>query len=254
MNCETGTMHEAMNTNIQGDDKMKTVRRNTLFGTPKGAVRPSRTRLSGARSKIVLLLVCMLLMLGSTGVARADLHTAFNTTQCVQSSDGLRLRSGPGTGNRIITAFPNGTSVTVISTQGRWSKVRVGWRTGWMYSSYLGDCDSGCDPNYSGYCVPKVPYDLDCKDVGKDFLVIGRDIHGFDGDGDGIACESYWRDSSSASSGSSSTIDCDSNYSGYCVPIVSNDLNCKDVGSNFRLIGRDIHGFDGDGDGWCCER
>ena len=187
MNCETRTIDEAMNTNTKGDDKMKTVRKNTLFGTPKGAVRPSRTRLSGARSKIVLLLVCMLLMLGSTGVARADLHTAFNTTQCVQSSDGLRLRSVPGTGNRIITAFPDGTSVTVISTQGRWSKVRVGWHTGWMYSSYLGDC--GCDPNYSGYCVPIVSYDLDCKDVGNNFRLIGRDIHGFDRDGDGWCCE-----------------------------------------------------------------
>jgi len=48
-----------------------------------------------------------------------------------------------------------------------------------------------CDPNYSGYCVPVVSYDLDCPDIGHRVYVIGVDIHGFDGDGDGVGCESY---------------------------------------------------------------
>jgi hypothetical protein len=48
-----------------------------------------------------------------------------------------------------------------------------------------------CDPNYAGYCVPIVPYDLDCADIGHRVTVIGIDIHHFDGDGDGIGCESY---------------------------------------------------------------
>lgn len=48
-----------------------------------------------------------------------------------------------------------------------------------------------CDPNYSGYCVPIVPYDLDCSDIRHRVYVIGVDIHKFDGDGDGIGCESY---------------------------------------------------------------
>ena len=46
---------------------------------------------------------------------------------------------------------------------------------------------------------------------------------------------------------------CDSNYSGYCVPIVSYDLDCEDVGSYFRVKGVDRHGFDGDNDGYACE-
>ena len=49
----------------------------------------------------------------------------------------------------------------------------------------------GCDPNYAGYCVPAVAYDLDCDDIGHRVMVIGVDIHGFDSDGDGIGCESY---------------------------------------------------------------
>lgn len=50
-----------------------------------------------------------------------------------------------------------------------------------------------CDPNYSGACIEVVSYDLDCPDVApaKNFLSIGSDPHNFDGDGDGIACESY---------------------------------------------------------------
>jgi hypothetical protein len=46
-----------------------------------------------------------------------------------------------------------------------------------------------CDPNYRGACVPLVPYDLDCADIDGPVYVVGRDPHGFDGDGDGVGCE-----------------------------------------------------------------
>src|SRR5262245_20501837 len=45
---------------------------------------------------------------------------------------------------------------------------------------------------------------------------------------------------------------CDSNYSG-CVPNVAHDLDCADIDGPVRVIGVDIHRFDGDGDGWGCE-
>ena len=48
-----------------------------------------------------------------------------------------------------------------------------------------------CDPNYSGYCVPIVSYDLDCKDIRHSVNVVGSDHHRFDADGDGLGCESY---------------------------------------------------------------
>lgn len=48
-----------------------------------------------------------------------------------------------------------------------------------------------CDPAYSGACVPPYPPDIDCSDLpAGDFRSKGSDPHGFDGDGDGIACES----------------------------------------------------------------
>ena len=50
---------------------------------------------------------------------------------------------------------------------------------------------SNCDPSYAGVCIPPSPPDLDCGDItARRFRVVGTDPHGFDGDGDGIGCES----------------------------------------------------------------
>jgi micrococcal nuclease len=48
-----------------------------------------------------------------------------------------------------------------------------------------------CDPAYPEVCIPPYPPDLDCGDVAhRRFQVTGLDRHGFDGDGDGLGCES----------------------------------------------------------------
>ncbi len=48
-----------------------------------------------------------------------------------------------------------------------------------------------CDPNYTGACIPPYPPDLDCTEISAtNFNSVGNDPHGFDGDADGIACES----------------------------------------------------------------
>jgi hypothetical protein len=47
-----------------------------------------------------------------------------------------------------------------------------------------------CDPSYPTVCIPPPPPDLDCGDVNAtNFTVKGSDPHGFDGDNDGIGCE-----------------------------------------------------------------
>lgn len=49
---------------------------------------------------------------------------------------------------------------------------------------------SACDPSYPGVCIPSPPPDLDCAEVPYvNFTVVGNDPHGFDGDGDGVGCE-----------------------------------------------------------------
>jgi len=48
-----------------------------------------------------------------------------------------------------------------------------------------------CDPSYPDFCIPPPPPDLDCKDIPqKKFTVLQPDPHRFDGDKDGIGCES----------------------------------------------------------------
>ena len=46
---------------------------------------------------------------------------------------------------------------------------------------------------------------------------------------------------------------CDPNYSGGCVPLVSYDLDCPDISFSVKVIGSDPHGFDRDRDGIGCE-
>jgi micrococcal nuclease len=48
-----------------------------------------------------------------------------------------------------------------------------------------------CDPSYPDVCIPPPPPDLNCADIPyRNFRVLPPDPHRFDGDGDGIGCES----------------------------------------------------------------
>ena len=50
---------------------------------------------------------------------------------------------------------------------------------------------SGCDSSYPDFCIPSPPPDLDCGDIPyKRFTVLQPDPHRFDGDKNGIGCES----------------------------------------------------------------
>ncbi|MFQ5552816.1 MAG: thermonuclease family protein [Thermoplasmata archaeon] len=47
-----------------------------------------------------------------------------------------------------------------------------------------------CDPTYPDVCIPSPPPDLDCGDIPyRNFRVFPPDPHHFDGDRDGIGCE-----------------------------------------------------------------
>lgn len=71
------------------------------------------------------------------------------------------------------------------------------WSDGYCYtvpeSTYDEQVDSApsCDPSYPDVCIPPYPPDLDCDEIYySNFRVVGNDPHGFDGDNDGIGCES----------------------------------------------------------------
>ncbi len=72
--------------------------------------------------------------------------------------------------------------------QGLWGHCELGGGDG---GGTAGGGGGNCDPSYPTVCIPPPPPDLDCDDVSATgFRVEGADPHGFDGDGDGIGCES----------------------------------------------------------------
>ena len=54
-----------------------------------------------------------------------------------------------------------------------------------------GGGNGACDAAYPDVCIPPPPPDLDCRDVtARRFRVVSPDPHRFDGDHDGVGCES----------------------------------------------------------------
>ncbi|MGN0996561.1 MAG: SH3 domain-containing protein [Candidatus Ventricola sp.] len=66
--------------------------------------------------------------LGSEGSASYTAYVKTNTR-------GLNLRAEPN--GTILGSYPRGTQVTVLSTEGGWSKVKVDGQTGYMASQWL---------------------------------------------------------------------------------------------------------------------
>ena len=52
-------------------------------------------------------------------------------------SDNLNLRSGPGTGYRVLNVLPEGSTVDVLGCGGNWCRVSSAEGTGYASSSYL---------------------------------------------------------------------------------------------------------------------
>jgi len=119
-------------------------------------------------------------------------------------------------------------------------------------STSTSSAKENCDSSYPDVCIPPYPPDLNCGEIFySNFRVIGSDPHGFDRDNDGIGCEVG---SPQSTNPVETTPSCDPSYPDVCIAPYPPDLNCGDIGySNFRVIGSDPHGFDGDKDGIGCE-
>ena len=67
---------------------------------------------------------------------------------------------------------------------------RAGHRGLWRACAAGHGGDRRCDPAYPGVCIPSPPPDLDCADVSfRDFRVLPPDPQDFDGDRNGLGCE-----------------------------------------------------------------
>jgi len=104
--------------------------------------------------------------------------------------------------------------------------------------------------------------DLNCEDITERNFAIdpNNDPNGFDGDNDGIGCESGGgapEDSSEDvddDDGGGGDTSCHPSYPDNCIPPPPPNLNCDDVSdTDFEVVGSDPHGFDRDNDGIGCE-
>jgi len=113
-----------------------------------------------------------------------------------------------------------------------------------------------CDSSYPDVCILPYPPDLDCGEIRyANFRVVGEDPHGFDGDNDGIGCESGSTQSSTPVQPSQQKeISCDPSYPDVCIPVYPPDLDCGEIQfANFKVLAPDPHRFDGDKDGIGCQ-
>ena len=82
-------------------------------------------------------------------------------------------------------AAPTATRRRPTPTSTRWPTATEGPTGGG------GGGGGNCHPSYPTVCIPPPPPDLDCGDIPyRRFAVVGSDPHRFDGDNDGIGCES----------------------------------------------------------------
>lgn len=143
------------------------------------------------------------------------------------ANDGANLRSGPGTDYPVVGGAAPGQALAVVGRNdaGDWLQLADGaWVAAFLVDgapSELAVAEapplptaepepvvveaaptpapvraveqpvSDCDPAYPTLCIPRNSGDLDCGDIGaRRFPVPGADPHRFDGDNDGVGCES----------------------------------------------------------------
>ncbi len=60
-----------------------------------------------------------------------------NATVWSANGYGVRMRSGPGTGYRVLAVYSVGTNVNVLERGSYWSRIQVGSRVGYMMNQFL---------------------------------------------------------------------------------------------------------------------
>jgi len=82
-------------------------------------------------------LVAPAVLLGGLSPEPAGAVAVSNVSGTVSVAGGLNLRTGPGTGYRVIRTLPNGTALAISETSGDWLKVIALGSTGWVNSWYV---------------------------------------------------------------------------------------------------------------------
>lgn len=72
----------------------------------------------------------------------------------INTPSGVNVRSGAGTKYGVLTAIPNGTTVTISKTSGDWGYTSYGGKKGWICLDYTKKVASGSSSSSSGSSKP----------------------------------------------------------------------------------------------------
>lgn len=72
----------------------------------------------------------------------------------INTPSGVNVRNGAGTKYSILTAIPNGTTVTISKTSGDWGYTSYGGKKGWICLDYTKKVASGSSSSSSGSSKP----------------------------------------------------------------------------------------------------
>lgn len=85
-----------------------------------------------------------------SGTSSGSTYTAYVISH---NGYGVRLRTGPGTGYRIIATYAVGTPLTVLQSGKYWSKITIGGNTGYMMSEFISNGSSSGTETAVGYAT-----------------------------------------------------------------------------------------------------
>lgn len=83
-----------------------------------------------AHKKLIITVAAGVLLLVQNPESFTSISTA--NAETIRATGQTRVMSRPGEGSRVITRVSSGRKMTVLARQGRWIKVRVNGRTGWI--------------------------------------------------------------------------------------------------------------------------
>jgi len=112
----------------------------------------------------------------------------------VNSSDGLNLRAGPNTNERVLAVIPNNTTVKVIgrSSDGRWVNVSYNGQNGWVDAQYLERVDQRPNASPSPSASPSANPGAAAGSARFIWPVAGRSITtGFSGGHPGVDVDQF---------------------------------------------------------------
>lgn len=85
----------------------------------------------------------------SSGSTSSSSGNSVNYKVKINTSSGVNMRKGAGTGYGIITAIPNKTTVTITKKSGSWGYTSYGGKKGWICLDYTKKATSGSSaPTY----------------------------------------------------------------------------------------------------------